>query len=64
MKQIWESILKVTIGSLFHYRNNTSHSNNKTENNFYGPVYLIVKPPKESDNKINSSSQIKGISKF
>lgn len=56
MRKILDNIFGFTtkIGDLFHY--NASNSHNKIENNFYGPVNIIGKPPKVSKHKIISLS--------
>ncbi len=47
MKQVWESILKVTTGNLFRFRKTTSISYRKTDNYFHGPVYFIDNTKKD-----------------
>lgn len=54
MKQVFENILRVTIGNLFHYRKRVSRSYKKVENHFNGPVYFIERPKRASKHKVSS----------
>lgn len=63
MKQIFENILKVTVGNLFHSRNITSNSHNNISIN--GPVYFVSRQTKITKHKIKSLSyKTKEISKL
>lgn len=65
MKQIWESIVKVTIGNLFRYRSTISNSYNKTENYFNVSIYSIKNPKKDLNKiKLPSSKAKRLTSKF
>lgn len=59
MKQILESIFKVTIGNLLQYRKIASNSYNKIENNFYGPINFVNKPTIVAKRKIKSLPKAK-----
>jgi len=65
MRQIFEGIFKITIGNLFHYRNQTSNSHNRIENNYYSLVNFNSKLSKRRSYKIKSlPPEMKKIGKF
>ncbi len=54
MRQLFDNFvggLTAKVSDFFHLHSEVYNSNNKIENNFYGPVHFSTKQPKEIETK-------------